>query len=221
MKKLINFVFLLIFFSSCSSLVEMVSPDIKILNSYKDISKQSKIIKKSINLNNNFIQENIGSISDPLIFIKKSNGQIGTLRLYPGENVEETWYSADGVTVSLFNGELISTRGLGNDIMYTNIPRSLTFNERLQSPYKKSIHFLTTENKIQVISFSCKMNRTMNNTSIEILEKTHYVTKFTEKCHYDKYQIKNKFWQNFKGVTLKSYQWHNKSDGYISITHLR
>jgi hypothetical protein len=220
MKHLIFLIFLLMFFSACENKIELTSPEIKAFNllksEFKKVSANDKKPKPKLTIS----RRSIDKTSKRVIYFEKSSGLSGILALFPGPNLEETWYSSDGITVSLFNGELITTRGMGNDVMNTTLPRSKSYNERVNSPYLKTINFLTSENKIQNISLNCNMTRSNDVKSIEIYEIVHQISKFIEICSNEEYSIENQLWQDFEGKTLKSVQWHSKTHGYISFTHL-
>lgn len=219
MKRLILLIFSLLLFIGCDNEIEFTSPEIKVLRQVSNVLKvadtNTKQRKKKI-----ITRESVNRASNPILFFEKSDGLTGTLALFPGQNLEETWYSSDGVTISLFNGELIATRGLGNDVMNTIIPRSTFYDERLSSTYLKTINFLTSDNKIQNISLNCTMSRSNDVKSIEIYEIIHQISKFIELCSNEEYSIENKLWQDLEGNTLKSVQWHSKTHGYISFTRL-
>ena len=53
----------------------------------------------------------------PVLFVELENGQNGTLTLYPGEGVGETWLGADGATITLQSGRIKATRGMRHDVM--------------------------------------------------------------------------------------------------------
>ena len=221
MKHLIYCTFSFLLFCSCSSKIDVSSPDIDLAKIYISEFKLSKIQTDQVDVRSIITPKMLESPGNPVLYVEKASGLNGTLALYPGANLEETWYTADGATISLFNGEIIAKQGMGNDIINTNIPRLNTYSERLQDPYQKSISLLTSENKIQVIELVCTMSREIENTDIEIFRIKHNVSKYIEKCRNNEYNIENEFWQNFEGTTLKSIQWHNESDEYILIMRLR
>ncbi|MDB4081258.1 YjbF family lipoprotein [Amylibacter sp.] len=220
MKHLFYCIFLLLFFSGCDNKIDFKTPEIKILNQATDIFKQSSVNNEILEEKINITRKRIDNTSKRVLFFEKSSGFTGILELFPGPNLEETWFSSDGITVSLFNGELIATRGMGNDVMNTIIPRTKSYNERVNSPYLKTINFLTSENKIQNVSLNCVMTQSDDTKSIEIFERNYDVSKYVEICRNDKYSIENQLWQDLEGNTLKSVQWHSKTHGYISFIRL-
>ena len=117
----------------------------------------------------------IESAGIPLLFIEKESGQNGTLSLYPGSNTVETWLSADGATISLSNGELVATRGLGDDLMGSVLPEATTLKQRLGNPYTKTMRFLTADDQNNDFSLECTMRRFHKSEEIVIFEKSHEV----------------------------------------------
>ena len=220
MKQLFSCIFLLLFFSGCDNKIDFKSTEIKIFNQLTDIYKKSHINNEILEEKITITRKRIDNTSKRMLFFEKSSGLTGILALFPGPNLEETWFSSDGITVSLFNGELIATRGMGNDVMNTIIPRTKSYNERVNSPYLKTVNFLTSENKIQNVSLNCIMTQSDDTKSIEIFERNYDVSKYVEICRNDKFSTKNQLWQDLEGNILKSVQWHSKTHGYITFTHL-
>ena len=221
MKKNICFIISLLMLCGCSNNLDTASADVRFLHMIKDNYKILIQTKKPLNVRNIITRSMIEEASVPLLFVEKSNGENGTLKLYPGVNLEEIWYSADGATISLFNGELLSTRGMKNDIIHSLLPKSRNYNERLRAPYKKIRSYLSSENIINNILFICEMIMYVENTSIEIFDKVQIVSKYQENCVSSEYSVQNQYWQNTKGDTVKSLQWHSKSEDYILIMRLK
>jgi hypothetical protein len=225
MKYLIYSILSLLFLSNCTPKVEFTSPNIDFLREinnsfkFKSIPKNSKknILQKK---NSDIPQKKFQKVTKPILFFEKSNGKSGFLALYPGENLNETWYSSDGVNISLFNGELVSTRGLRNNLIDTSLPRLKTYGQRSLAPYSKNQYFITPENKIVEFSFSCTMSRNYDVNSIEIFNQKYEIVEYIESCKNNKYIIVNKLWQSLEGFTIKTLQWHSESLGYITFTRL-
>ena len=163
----------------------------------------------------------IESAGIPLLFIEKESGQNGTLYLYPGSNTLETWLGADGATVSLNNGELVATRGLGNDLMGSIVPRATTLKERLGNPYTKTMRFLTADDQNDDLSLECTVRQFHKSEEIVIFEKSHEVLKYFETCKTENYALENLFWQNAAGLTIMSKQFHSPSVGQLLIMRLK
>ena len=163
----------------------------------------------------------IESASIPLLFIEKESGQNGTLALYPGSNTVETWLSADGATVSLSNGELVATRGLGDDLMGSVVPKATTFKQRLGNSYTKTMRFLTADDQNDDLSLECTVRQFHKSEQIIIFEKIHEVLKYFETFTNKNYVFENLFWQNSEGLTMMSKQFHSLSVGQLLIMRLK
>ena len=156
-----------------------------------------------------------------LLFIEMESGQNGTLALYPGSNTVETWLGADGATVSLSNGELVSTRGLGNDLMGSVVPEATTLKQRLGSSYTKTMRFLTADDQNSDLRLECTVRKFHKHEEIVIFEKAHEVLKYFEACKSENYILENLYWQNSKGLTVMSKQFHSPSVGKLLIMRLK
>jgi hypothetical protein len=82
--------------------------------------------------------------------------------LFPGENIQETWIGGGGATLSLHNGELVATRGFGDDLMGTSVLKSKAFIERRDTSYTKKIRCLTPDNKNNDHNLRYKIQRERN-----------------------------------------------------------
>ena len=163
----------------------------------------------------------IESAGIPLLFIEKESGQNGTLSLFPGSNMSETWLSADGATVSLIDGELAATRGLGNDLMGSIVPAAATFEQRLENSYSKTMRFLTADDQNNDLGLECTMRQSQKSEQIVIFEKTHEVLKYVETCTNEDYILENLFWKDAEGLTMMSKQFHSPSLGQLLIMRLK
>ena len=79
----------------------------------------------------------------PVLFVELENGQNGTLTLYPGEGVGETWLGADGATITLESGIVKATRGMKNDIMGSTSSMPMWSDIKDSSKYIRQIFYLS------------------------------------------------------------------------------
>ena len=77
----------------------------------------SKTPTKILDTRTIITREKIDDAKIPVLFMELENGQNGTLTLYPGLGVGETWLGADGATVTLERGIIKATRGMRGDVM--------------------------------------------------------------------------------------------------------
>ena len=126
-----------------------------------------------------------------------------------------TWKTTDGSTFSLRNGILIQTRGLGPDLMSSNVP---TVGQLLQNggTHQRQYFFLGADDQTTRRTYECTVT-VVGKEEIEIFEKKHQVTRATEECtRQQSGKLTNEFW--IEGQTVRqSRQWASALTGYIEF----
>ena len=102
----------------------------------------------------------IDQAGTPVLYIELKSGQNGTLIPYPGQGVGQTWLGADGATVTLNQGVLKASRGMGDDIMgsSSSMPQWTKIRDKTQ-PYVRKISYITGNNQIIEHIFECFAQR--------------------------------------------------------------
>lgn len=177
--------------------------------------------KKIIDARKVITRQMIEAEGIPLLFVEKRNGQNWTLALFPGENIQETWIGGGGAALSLYNGELVATRGFESDLMGTSVLNSKAFSQRLSASYIKKIRYLKADNKNGDHILRCKMTKSKEKEIIEVFELKHTVSKYSESCVIEESIITNEFWQDSAGITIMSKQFHSDAVGYLLIMKLK
>lgn len=117
----------------------------------------------------------------------------------------ETWISADNVAISLREGVVVATRGLGFDMMGGDAGNTL---EALALPggdtYRRQMRYLTGDNHSTWIAAGCKM--------------VVGDGRFEERCIARRDRFTNLYWTNGKGQVTRSRQWISPQVGSISIS---
>ena len=107
---------LLTILMACSNSHELETGEMRTIELIQQAINQSN--KKELVLNVKiFTRELIDSVGSPILYVELENGQNGTLDLYPGNGIGDTWLAADGATITFKHGVLKSSRGMGDDLM--------------------------------------------------------------------------------------------------------
>jgi hypothetical protein len=126
-----------------------------------------------------------------------------------------TWKTRDGTTFSLRDGVLIQTRGLGPDLMSSNVP---TVEQLLQNggTHQRQYFFLGANDQPTRRTYDCTVT-IVGTEEIVIFERAHQVTHATEDCvRQQSGKITNDFW--IEGQTVrKSRQWASALTGFIEF----
>ena len=153
----------------------------------------------------------------PVLFVELENGQNGTLTLYPGKGMGETWLGADGATITLENGIIKATRGMRRDVMgsESSMPPWSEINK--SSNYSREILYLGGDNQIQSNIFSCMLKTTNKKSTIIIFDVPFDTQEFIETCTNNRDKLKNKYFIDQKKIVRRSVQYHGPALGYLTI----
>lgn len=130
----------------------------------------------------------------------------------------ETWSSADNKTLSMRNGMLVATRGLGGDLMSAAVP-NLAQLESGQT-VKRAHTVLDGEDKPFTHRFDCRGIRNGAKT-ITVVERSYQTQHITEDCNGPDGSFSNDYWVQTGGKLRRSRQFVSESVGFVVIEHLQ
>ena len=208
-------------FASCSSNSELETGEIKTIELIKkaiDDLSQPKVFIDSKQL---LSRDKIDSFKSPILYVELDSGQNGTLTLYPGQGVAQTWIGADGATITLDGGVLKASRGMGDDLMgsSSSMPPWVTIKNE-EANYLRKLHYLTGNNKISLITWDCKIKKHNRKETLVVWEVKFTVTKYLENCLNNEKIITNIYYLDKKNIVRKSLQYHSETVGHILTERL-
>ena len=214
----LSFIFTL---ASCSNAPEMETGEIRTLQLLKKAFEGSNKPKRFIDARNLINREQIDAAGMPILFVELETGQNGTLTPYPGQGIGQTWLGADGATVTLENGILKASRGMGDDLMgsLSAMPPWSKINKKTET-YSRELNHITGNNKISKRIFNCDIEKTSSEEQIQIWDVTFKVDKFEENCSDGTLIFKNVYHVDSQGVVRRSTQYHSETLGSILIERL-
>ena len=130
-----------------------------------------------------------------------------------------TWRSEDNVALTLRNGVLIAMRGIGGDLISSDVS---------QAPSKigpvgggeRRMFFLARDNQSIPIIFACEVE-TLGTVKITIVERTHRTRHVRERCEGQQGQIVNDYWiDSHDQLAWQSRQWAGPDVGYVRFRRL-
>ena len=159
MNKFLAGLSFILILASCSNAPETETGEIRTLQLLKTAFDSTNKPKRFIDARNLISRQQIDAANTPVLFVKLASGQNGTLTPYPGHGVGRTWLGADGAIITLENGILKATRGMGDDLMggYTSMPLWAEISQ--SASYKKVVAHLDGNNQILATEFQCKINK--------------------------------------------------------------
>lgn len=124
-----------------------------------------------------------------------------------------TWTAQGQANFSLRDGVLIQTRGLGADLMSADAPSLAQL--KGGASYQRIYYFLGADDAGTRRTYDCTA-AAVGSEKIEILGKSHSVTRLTETCIRQNGKVSNDYW--IEGNTVrKSRQWASNTVGYLEF----
>ena len=220
-NKFILISFLFFVLTSCSNAPELETGEIKILSILDRALLQSNQSKHFIDSRLLLQRKQVDEANIPILFVELASGQNGTLTLYPGQGVGQTWLGADGATITLEKGILKASRGMGDDLMgaSSSIPHWSKINKKTET-YSRRLAHITGNNKIANRIFDCDIKKTKSGELIEIWDINFKVNKFEESCSDGNFIFRNTYHVDDEGIVRRSLQYHSETLGFIVIERL-
>ena len=205
---------------ACSNSPDLETGEIRVLKLLRASLEQNSKLKTNVDTRKLISRKQIDAFGIPVLFIQLETGQNGTLTQYPGEGIGQTWLGADGATVTLDQGVLKATRGMGNDIMGGESSMPSWNNLYKTTSYEKKLSYLTGNNKLHTRVFSCDITK-FDRTKIERIWSVDFeVEHYEETCQSEHISTKNQYYIDLSGIVRKSYQYHSESIGYLMMERL-
>ena len=146
--------------SSCSNTHELETGEIKIVQLFTTVLEQSGKPEIFVNARDLLTREQIDKAAVPILYVELETGQNGTLTPYPGQGDGQTWLGADGATITLDEGILKASRGMGSDIMGANSSMPLLAkHQNNEESYTRNLYYLSGNNKIVAVNFKCTITK--------------------------------------------------------------
>ena len=215
-------ILLILFLSSCSNSVDMATGEIKILRSLERLLNQADQKRAIIDARNLLSRDKINQLKIPILFVELPTGQNGTLVMYPDQGVSgTTWIGADGATISLQDGLLLATRGLGHDLMGGEISIRIKWSEIDKDIYfKRQLSYLDEGNVLNVDSYTCNMVKIKTDVVVKNFDFDFVTSHFEERCANSFYSFRNDYYVDKKDIVRRANFFHSRVIGNIYVERL-
>lgn len=220
MTKLSLYLAFFVILSACSSAYERETGEIKTFQIVKDAFVQNSSPKPFIDSRSLLSREQVDAADIPILYVELETGQNGTLTLYPGVGLGQTWLGADGATITFEQGVLKASRGMGDDVMGGVSSKPPWPNLQAPKNYKRKLSFLKGTNKTFSRNFDCKIQKIGGNETLEIWDVAFITEKYIENCTDEEVFIENFYFVDSSKTVRKSIQYHSEKMGYILTERL-
>lgn len=128
----------------------------------------------------------------------------------------ETWVSSGGATISLENGVLVASRGLGFDLSGVDPIGTVAAIKAGGGTSDRTHGFLNTLDQIDTFAMSCEVSE-VGPEEVELPRGPDTLTKFEESCRGQRLVFKNEFWANEDGDIVRSLQMLSPQLGFVLL----
>ena len=220
MTRLFSLLFIIPSLLACNNSADFAKGEIQMISALQDLLEIGDSPNKFIDARKIVTREKIDASGLAVLYVELESGRNGTSIKYPGANIGEVWLGVDGTTITLRNGFLISTRGLGDDLMSSNGDFPALHQVNGSGTYKKTMDWLYADNQIQSDLFTCTISVEMKKHYIIVFDKEFLTRKALETCKSETLSIQNEYFYEPTGVVRRSRQFLSRSLGSIFIERL-
>ncbi len=165
-------------------------------------------------------REQIDGSRTPLLFAEIPDlSAAGRLRPLGSNDDVVTWQTSDNLGFSFRNGVLVSTRGLGFDLMSADVAGTLSALDGASGDYERFHSYLDGENQTEFRSFVCTMAAPVAET-IDIFGRAQPTQRHDEVCRALGLTVENSYWTG-NGTMWKARQWVGDRVGYLMTETLK
>jgi hypothetical protein len=168
-------------------------------------------------------QQLLDQIDGPLLLVENVRLGSAALMTRVGTNADtETWRGAEGWSVAMnTRGVLRSTRGLGFDLMASNVdPTTAALAAGRSGPVQRLQVHLDGDLEETRRIHDCTLRNDGRDTVV-IAGRSLPLTRLTESCTVGDDAYENLYWVNSAGIAVQSTQWAGPDLGHFRITRLR
>ena len=130
-----------------------------------------------------------------------------------------TWISPGKVSLSFTNGLLVSTRGLGNDLMGVTLSGVSAAIRAGGGAAKRQHSYLDGEDNIVTAELDCTI-ASVGTEEVMLANGPRALRKMTESCRGRRLAFENSYWVDDAGVILRSRQAISPAEGFMQVDQL-
>lgn len=162
----------------------------------------------------------IAGVAGPIL-LAEIGGAGGAAFLAPvaRNGAVETWSTPDDITLSLREGVLVATRGLGQDLMSVSAP-GIADIARGAGSHARTHYALDGADRTVRRDYACTLSAEGSET-ILVLQRSHATRRVTERCAGDAGTFVNRYWFEPSGALRRSEQQIDPALGTVRLSRLQ
>lgn len=166
-------------------------------------------------------REALDAATQPLLLAELPSREARATLVIAGQNRSHvTWFAADGIGLTLKDGLLTGTRGLGGDLMTADVSGAEAALRAGAGSAVRVHRYLDGENRVVPIRFDCRYAGA-GRKEIEIVGRRFATREVAETCVAGARSFENRYWFGLSdGFLWKSRQWVGPGAGPIDLTRL-
>ena len=220
MSRMLTLILGLATLTACNNSSDFTKGEIEIIPLIRDVVQAQTTSEKFVDARKLVTRDKIDASGMEVLFVELESGKNGTSIKYPDKNIGEVWLGVDGTTLTFKNGQLIATRGLGEDLMSSEGTFPSFHLISGSAEYFKMQSWLSEDNQKKSLNYSCTAAVESARKAITIFDKTFLVQRAVETCKAGDSTIKNEYFFERNGVVRRSRQFHGPAFGYIFFERL-
>lgn len=159
----------------------------------------------------------LAQIHQPFVIADIPSRKASASMVVSGRNNDYvTWIAGDGISLTFHNGLLTATRGIGGDLMASDIAQSDVALRAGGGNAVRVHRYIDAENHIRLLQFTCQLRR-IGFEPIDLISRQITATVTEETCQADTVAFTNRYWTEPAGNIVKSEQWINPEVGYVDL----
>lgn len=153
------------------------------------------------------------------LFAVVASDAIATTQLVGDNGHRRTWAAMDGVSVTLDRGVIVATRGLGDDIMGSDVSEVVHALRQRGGSATRLVDFLDGNDQIVRRAYICDISAGADET-VTIIGRSYRTTVMTEQCRSATDSFENTYWMDRNGGVWQSRQWVSPLVGFLDHQQL-
>jgi len=218
--RLIFSILVLLALSACGNSPELETGETKVIKIIKDKMDAPSGATAYIDARKLVSREILDGVGVPILFVEIDRGQNGTLLQYPGEGIGQTWLAVDGSTVTLENGLLKATRGMGDDLMGSEISHEINWSDLEDVSYERRMAYLRFDNQTLINEYSCTLTDMNSMETVNLFDADFIVKHIQETCRGLTGSFVNDYYIDTEALVRKSRQYQGDKIGHMTIARL-